>query len=69
MYRALLGYRAMLGLNQSELANKIGMTSSNYSKRESGSREFRASEMFKIMEVINIKFPLMTMEEIFTTVK
>ena len=68
MNRILIGYRKMLGINQSELANKIGMTSSNYSKRESGSREFRASEMFKIMEVINLKFPLMTMEDIFTTV-
>ena len=65
MNKTLLGYRAMLGFNQSELASKIGMTSSNYSKRESGNREFRASEMFKIMEVINLKFPLMTMEEIF----
>ena len=65
MNRTLLGYRTMLGLNQSQLAIKIGMTSSNYSKRESGNREFRSSEMFKIMKVINDEFPSMTMEQIF----
>lgn len=66
MNRTLLGYRTMLGLNQKQLGAKIGMSNTNYCKKELGKAEFRADEMFKIMKVINEKFPLITMEQIFT---
>ena len=69
MNRKLLGYRTMLGLNQSELSEQIGMTKSAYCLRETGKREFRASGMFSIMKIINEKFPLITMEEIFFNLK
>ena len=65
MNRNLVGYRTLIGLTQTEMCKKIGMSLSSYSERENGKREFRASEMKKIMEIINEKYPLMTMEEIF----
>ena len=66
MNRTLLGYRTMLGLSQSQMGKEIGMSGSNYCKKEIGKSEFRASEMIKIMSIINERFPLMTMEQIFT---
>lgn len=69
MNRTLLGYRTMLNLNQKQIGERIGMSKSAYCLRETGQREFRASEMFNIMEIINEKFPLITMEDIFFNIK
>lgn len=65
MNKNLIGYRYMLGLNQEQIAKKIGMAASSYSMRETGKREFKQTEMKKIMVIINEKYPKMTMEEIF----
>ena len=65
MYRVLLGYRAMLGLNQRQLASKIGMSASNYSKKESDKIKFRIDEIIKITDIIKKEFPDATMEHIF----
>ena len=69
MYRTLLGYRAMLGLNQKQLASKIGMSASNYSKKESDKIKFRIDEMIKIIDIIKKEFPNVTMEHIFNKSK
>ena len=68
MNRTLIGYRTMLGLNQKQLGNYIGMSASNYCKKETGKAEFRADEMIKIMKLINAKYPTITMEYIFTKI-
>lgn len=69
MNRTLLGYRTMLNLNQKQLGEKIGMSKSAYCLRETGKREFKASEMFNIMKIINETFPQIKMEEIFFNIK
>ena len=65
MYRTLLGYRAMLGLNQKQLASKMGMSASNYSKKENDIIKFRIDEMIKITDIIKKEFPNATMDHIF----
>jgi len=67
MYRTLLAYRAMMNLNQYELAEQIGMSASNYSKKESDKIKFRVDEMIKITNIIKKEFPNATMDIIFNS--
>lgn len=65
MNNKLLGYRKMLGLTQTEMAQLSGMCLTTYNFKEQGKKDFTQSEMEKITEVIKEKFPTVTMDEIF----
>lgn len=65
MYRTLLGYRAMMELNQREMAEELGMSASNYSKKESDKIKFRVDEMIKVTDIVKKEFPNATMDMIF----
>ena len=69
MNRTLLGYRTMLNLNQKQLGERIGMSKSAYCLRETGQREFRASEMEAIMEILHSQYPSLTVDDIFFNIK
>lgn len=43
------------GLSQEELADLIGMTQSNYSRRESGKKKITEFEWKKIAKALNVK--------------
>lgn len=43
------------GLNQSEVANRIGISPCTFSYKLNGSREFTASEIYKLSNLLHIK--------------
>lgn len=59
------GYRAMLSLNQYEVAEKLGITPQSYSKKERGVTSFTDEEKQKIKDMCLPHFPDITIDEIF----
>jgi len=55
-----------MNMTQTEMGQVIERSKQSYCRRENGTQEFKQSEMLKILEKINEKFPLMTMLELFT---
>jgi len=56
----LIRLREELGLNQTQFAERVGITASTYRNKEAGDSSFKDYEMFAISEFLNL--PL---EEIF----
>ncbi|MCW6652570.1 transcriptional regulator [Aerococcaceae bacterium NML191292] len=61
----IAGYRAMLSLDQYEMANKLGITPQAYSKKERGLTAFNDEEKKTIKEMLLPHFPNITIDEIF----
>lgn len=61
----LMQCRKKLKLSQKQFGEKLGMSAQSYSKREIGTRDFKQSEMIKILDIVIEYFPLMSMEELF----
>lgn len=59
------GYRAMLGLNQTELGQYLGISKQAYSNKETGKRNFNDIEKAKIKELIAEHIPDITIDDIF----
>lgn len=55
-YPRLRAKRVELGLRQEDMANRLGITLATYSLKESGKREFVASEILQILNILNSKF-------------
>lgn len=55
-YPRLRAKRVELGLRQEDMANKLGITLTTYSLKECGKREFSASEVLRILVILNSKF-------------
>lgn len=59
-------YRNMLGLTQEQMCNIIGLKNKqNYSLKETGKIKFNDLEKIKIKNVINEKYPDVTIDELF----
>lgn len=61
----LPAYRKLIGLKQTEMAEKIRITPTTYSKKESGKSDFTETEMVLITKIIKEKIPDVTMDDIF----
>ncbi len=47
-----------IGLTQAQVANGIGISSNSLSRKLSGKREFKLSEVTKLCEFLNISNPI-----------
>lgn len=65
MMNKVKGYRNMLKLTQKEIAEKLGISTVAYIKKENGKSEFKDSEKIKFKELLLPYFPNITLEEIF----
>jgi DNA-binding XRE family transcriptional regulator len=52
----LAGARVTKDLTQQEMAQKIGISKNNYSKKEIGKNQFTLTEIIKILEILESKF-------------
>ena len=64
-YNKLAGIRATLGMNQTELANKIGMTKQTYCRKENGQAQFKDEEKIAIKEIFSEYYKGITIDDIF----
>lgn len=64
--RTLRAYRVLLGMTQSDMAKRIGISLSNYCYKEKGKMEFTIKEMFKILDIIRVEYPAVSMEALFS---
>jgi len=65
----LAAYRKLIGLKQTDMAKKIKVTPTTYSRKESGKSDFTETEMILITETIKGKIPDVTMDDIFNVTK
>ena len=59
------GYRKMLRLTQSDMAELLGISLSAYNKREQGYIEFSDSEKIIVRDLITKHFPSENIESLF----
>lgn len=59
------GYRSMKGLNQKELADKLGITPQALSAKERGIRSFNDQEKVLLLEVFKEIEPNLTIDKLF----
>lgn len=59
------GYRAMLGITQKELANRLNVTIQSISNKERGITAFTDKEKVLIKAMLEPHFPNITIDEIF----
>lgn len=55
----------MVGLNQTEMGEVLGITKQSYSNKERGVNQFNDSEKAKFKEYIKVFFPGISIDEIF----
>ena len=65
MNKKLVAYRKMLDITQLEMAQKLGVSLTTYNHKETGKKEFNQKEMVSITDIIRLKVPNVTMDEIF----
>ena len=65
MQNKLKSYRALLGINQTEMAKRIGISSTTYNLKETGKRKFFQDEMIAIISVVREVDPKVTLDDIF----
>ena len=56
MYRKLIGKRNELGLNQEQMAEKLGISKNNYCLKEQGKLDFNLTEVKKILEIFKCEY-------------
>lgn len=61
----IAGYRAMLGLTQEEIGEKLGISKQQYSPKERKERPFNDKEKQKFKELLEPYFPGITIDDIF----
>ena len=62
----LIGYRKMADYTQSELAEKMNISYSNYNSKENGKTEFTYSECLKIRDILMQRLgKTLTIDELF----
>lgn len=59
------GYRNLLNLNQTQMAEALGITLTSYRNKEQGKTAWRDNERIKIKEMLLPYFPNITIDEIF----
>ncbi|MDO4775430.1 MAG: helix-turn-helix domain-containing protein [Aerococcaceae bacterium] len=59
------GYRKMIGYNQKQMAETLGITEVTYRQKENGQQEFKHSEMKEFQKAIKLILPSITVDEIF----
>ena len=59
------GYRNYLGLNQTQMAEKLGITLTSYRNKENGKTTWKDSERVKIKEMLMPYFPGLQIDDIF----
>lgn len=65
MNTKLVAYRKLMKLNQSQVAEKIGVSLSSYSQKETGKFDFTQTEMERITCMFKEEIPEVTMDDIF----
>lgn len=65
MNKKLVAYRKMLDITQLEMAQKLGVSLTTYNHKETGKKGFNQKEMVSITDIIKLKVPNITMDEIF----
>lgn len=61
----IVGYRKMLGLTQSGMATKLGISKQAYFMKEKGNTPFSDKEKIAIKCMLRTIFPSITVDEIF----
>ncbi|WP_345917259.1 helix-turn-helix domain-containing protein [Eremococcus coleocola] len=59
------GYRNMLGLTQTQIADKLNITKQSYSRKEIGKAKFTDQEKIKLKEIFRFINPTITIDDIF----
>ncbi|NEW62622.1 transcriptional regulator [Granulicatella sp. zg-ZJ] len=59
------GYRNMLGLNQKQMGEKLGITKQAYHNKEVGKNYFKDEEKIIFKNLLLPLFPNITLEDIF----
>lgn len=54
--------RVEYGMNQKQMAEKLGITANSYSRKETGKKDFTYTEIITILKLFNCKF-----EDVFFT--
>jgi DNA-binding XRE family transcriptional regulator len=65
MHWTLLKYRKQLGLTQSELAQKIGISTNSYGKKENGTVPFKENEMAIILKLFKNNSIVTSLNDLF----
>ena len=65
MLNAVKGYRIMIGKTQKQFADLVGISEGSYRHKELGKSEFKQTEMKKIIDEINGKGIMVSLEDIF----
>lgn len=65
MLNAVKGYRIMIGKTQKQFAELLGISEGSYRHKELGKSEFKQTEMKKIIDEINGKGIMVSLEDIF----
>lgn len=60
----IAGYRTMLGFNQQEMTEKLGISKQAYRMKEIGKTQFNDNEKLEIKEMLKSVFPNITIDEI-----
>lgn len=63
--RKIAGYRVMIGLTQSQMASKMGISRQSYYAKETGKTPFKDSEKKLFRDLIRNLIPNITIDEIF----
>lgn len=59
------GYRVMIGLNQTEVGNILGISKQAYSNKERGKNQFNDQEKVKLKELFQVYFPDISIDDLF----
>ena len=65
MNNNLVGYRSMLRLSQTAMGSKLGICRDSYQAKENGKKDFTQTEIEKIMKILKVNRPELTIEEVF----
>lgn len=64
-HNKIAGYRAMLGLNQTQVAKCLGISVQSYNAKENGKRQFKDNEKIILLELFQQVEPTLTIDSLF----